>query len=114
VIDAGAMDMITPVPATSDDGAWMLEQLGVRADLVYIDGSHRYEVVARDLRAYWPLVADSGFLFGDDYQTHPEVGRAADEFARELGIPLRTDGNKFILDKSAGAGAFFNPAPGAE
>ena len=50
-------------------------------DLLFVDGSHRYEQVKRDLENYWPKVKIGGILLGHDYQApHPGVIRAADEF----------------------------------
>ncbi len=38
-----------------------------RFDLIYIDTSHDYDTVRRQLRQARPLVADGGLLAGDDY-----------------------------------------------
>lgn len=37
-------------------------------DLVYLDGSHTYEDVARDIRCWKPKVRPGGSLAGDDYE----------------------------------------------
>ena len=82
----------------------MLGQLGVQADLVYVDAAHEYMPVKRDYAAFWPLVSDRGAMVGDDYAGKFEgVTRAAIEFAGEIGRPLLTRRHKFILDKG---GAF--------
>ncbi len=36
-------------------------------DWVFIDGDHRYQPAAEDLRHWWPKVKSGGFLCGDDY-----------------------------------------------
>ena len=48
-------------------------------DLVFIDAHHAYEHVLEDIRAWWPLVADTGILAGHDYcKNWAEVMRAVD------------------------------------
>lgn len=58
-------------------------------DLVFIDGNHLYEYVARDIRNYWPKIKSGGWLTGDDYSDIPDtpeeksyqqVKTAVDEF----------------------------------
>lgn len=49
-------------------------------DLVFIDGHHGYEQVIADIRAWWPLVPDTGILAGHDYRRQtPGVVQAVDE-----------------------------------
>ena len=50
-------------------------------DVVYIDGSHKYEDVMKDLELYYPKVKGGGIICGHDYAApHPEVVKAVDEF----------------------------------
>lgn len=49
-------------------------------DLIFIDGHHGYKEVIKDIRAWWPLVTDTGILAGHDYRRiTPDVIRAVDE-----------------------------------
>jgi len=52
-------------------------------DLVFIDGSHVYENVLADIKAWMPLVKENGVLGGHDYmngrEQHRGVTRAIDE-----------------------------------
>lgn len=66
---------ITPFPMDSTNAALILQELGVRADLIYIDGSHDYTSVSQDLRSYLPLLRSGGILLGDDAD-HPPVNKA--------------------------------------
>jgi predicted O-methyltransferase YrrM len=36
-------------------------------DIVYLDGSHDYASVKKDIYAWWPKIKKNGILFGDDY-----------------------------------------------
>lgn len=77
---------------------------------VYIDGNHSYLNVLEDLKHYYPLIKNGGFLCGDDYGWHdkhhenkPELfggpERAVDEFTNKHNLSLITDGNQFIIVK---------------
>jgi hypothetical protein len=82
-------------------------------DWVYIDGDHRYEPVAEDIRHWWPKLKPGGFLCGDDYKrvatSDPEikfrvgngVSFAVDEFLAATGLELKT------FSKPDDKGAFF-------
>jgi hypothetical protein len=74
VVHAGLQDIIIPVPNTSLTGARILKD--VKAELIYIDGSHEYEDVKADIAAFKPLC--TGIMFGDDYGW-PFVKAAVDE-----------------------------------
>ena len=63
---------------------------GMRFDVIYIDGGHRYEQVADDLTKYSQLVSAGGYLVLDDascnqpgskfWKGHESVSRAADDW----------------------------------
>ena len=38
-------------------------------DLAYIDGNHEYDNVCRDIEMALPLIKDSGYLSGHDYDS---------------------------------------------
>jgi len=48
-------------------------------DAIFIDASHEYEDVAKDLIAWFPKVKTNGIISGHDYDW-PGVKRAVDEF----------------------------------
>lgn len=88
VISAGLQDIVIPLPLDSLNAAAVLYNIGVRPNLIHVDGGHEYYSVLSDLRAWWPLVADGGMLIGDDYHQNggwPGVKRAFDEFCNEQG-----------------------------
>lgn len=92
-------DRIHPIIGTSINGAKVLAHFSMNADLIYIDGSHEYEDCYNDLRAYWPLVAPGGVMFGDDFRSFPGVFAAVIRFAHEqnLGVKESADHNFWIL-----------------
>jgi len=66
VVEHGVQDMIVPVTNTSHIGSMILKHRGVEAQLIYIDGSHEYEDVRRDIQDYMPILTSGGVMFGDD------------------------------------------------
>jgi hypothetical protein len=88
VLFAGHQDRITPFPTTSQIAASLLSKLDFKADMIYIDGSHTYEDVLADLRAYWKLLRGRGIIMGDDYCEWWGVKRAVEEFSVEIGVPF--------------------------
>ena len=72
-------------------------------DLVFIDAHHAYEHVMEDIRAWWPLVADTGVLAGHDYHKNwGEVVRAVDESFVEHTI-RRLPGTVWAVEKDGKA-----------
>lgn len=97
----GHHDVIAPFPISSRQGAHVLNAHRIRADMVYIDGSHEYDQVLSDLHAYWPLLKDNGVLFGDDYsESWPDVVKVVDEFAKQVGIQVKTQGVLWAIHKA--------------
>ncbi|MCF8199651.1 MAG: class I SAM-dependent methyltransferase [Sulfuritalea sp.] len=91
---------IVPFPQTSDTAFQLMQQMGLRPQLVHIDAAHDYESVARDLANYYSLLAPGGALVGDDFTTHwPEVVWAATEFAKRHQLNLQQLSGKFLLQK---------------
>ena len=48
-----------------------------RFDAIYIDTSHDYDTVARQVRQTFGLLTDNGLLCGDDYSDQGNLGRQA-------------------------------------
>jgi hypothetical protein len=78
----GLQNVITPFPISSQQAADVLKRYHVQADVIYIDGSHEYEAVLSDIKAYWPLLRPGGVMLGDDFDPgcHPGVTKAVREF----------------------------------
>ena len=100
VCHKGAQGRIIPMPLPSMTAAQWLSLRGVRAELIYVDGSHEEEDVFADLSNYWDLLASGGILFGDDY-SWTGVKMAVDRFARESRLTLEHLADKWLLQKPA-------------
>jgi predicted O-methyltransferase YrrM len=48
-------------------------------DFVFIDASHKYKDVKKDILAWIPKIKDGGVLAGHDYPSYPGVKKAVDE-----------------------------------
>jgi predicted O-methyltransferase YrrM len=68
-------------------------------DMVFIEGDHAYSSVARDIRDSAPLVADRGYICGDDLELQMS------EIDRNL---ARTHSDK-ELERDANTGRDFHP-----
>ena len=84
-----AGELVVPLRLPSAMAARMLHPRGVRADLIYVDGSHDYADVLADLEAYSRLLRYKGVICGDDYHI-PDVTRAVNDFARRKGQTVKT------------------------
>jgi hypothetical protein len=85
----GVYDAVTPILTTSLRAAELFAPESLA--FVFIDASHDYENVRKDIAAWWPKVARGGLMAGHDYQPGwPEVVRAVDDaFGSKFGAPGR-------------------------
>jgi len=99
-IAAGLEGYLCPLSMDSASGARYLAAHGVRAELVYIDGSHAAGDVRRDLELYWALVlAPGGIMLVDDVSM-PEVAADLAAFAQSRRLAVETGGIKARLRKA--------------
>jgi hypothetical protein len=99
VVHRGHQDIIVPIPQTSHTAAKYLRSQGITSELIYVDASHEYEDVIKDIKAYMPILNNSGIMFGDDYG-HPGVREAVDEFFSSIGSEIDVvDGNYWTYHK---------------
>jgi hypothetical protein len=81
VVHENLQDTIIPIPTPSNIGSKILIRKNIKADLIYIDGSHEYEDVLQDIKNYSCLLNLNGIMFGDDYnKSWPGVKQAVDEY----------------------------------
>lgn len=80
VVHSENQDIIIPFPNTSLIASRYFKHNGIKADLVYIDGSHDYFDVYHDILNYSELLLENGLIFGDDYHW-ADVKKAVIDFA---------------------------------
>lgn len=70
----------------------------------YIDGSHEYGQVMRDLDTWWTRIMPGGVLCGHDYDaaSQAEVVMAVDEWGVKMGLELHQAETDFWFDKPKG------------
>ena len=91
VVSHNVQDVITPIPTTSTIGSHILQHYNIKADLIYIDGSHEYIDVKNDIEHYLNILTLNGVMFGDDMDGNwPGLSRAVHE----------TLGNKFEISEN--------------
>ena len=84
VVHSGLQDVIIPVPLPSSIGIKLLAKLGIKSDLIFIDGSHEYFDVGNDIEnSYDYLVKNNTIVFGDDYDTFDAVKLITDFYSHE-------------------------------
>lgn len=96
VCHANQQSRIVPFPLPSSTAALWLLRTDLRADLIYLDGSHEEEDVYQDLLDYQPLLAPGGLLFGDDW-AWSGVRAAVERFAAEEKLQISHLHDKWIL-----------------
>lgn len=85
-------DRFTFIRKTSDDA--VEDIIDGSLDFIFIDGLHTYDQVLIDCRNYFSKVKEGGIFSGHDYYVIPEVKKAVDEFANEMGVnEIKTTNN---------------------
>lgn len=86
VILHGVQDVIYPFPYPSSTAAKILSgifgKLELKADFIFLDGSHEQNDVALDLFSYYPLLKKGGVMWGDDW-AWSGVNTAVSSFVKE-------------------------------
>lgn len=96
VCHTGHQERIVPLPLDSASAALWLMSHGIKADLVYIDGSHEEEAVYGDLLDYREVLSPRGCIFGDDWEW-ASVRAAVTAFARDHKLSVRHCHDKWVL-----------------
>ncbi len=101
VCQKGHQDMIVPIQNTSIIGSKLIEDAGLKADVIFIDGSHLEEDVYSDMRAYHALLRDENSqMFGDDLHS-PPVEKAVERFCKDFDLEYCNIGDHFwTVEKS--------------
>ena len=96
VCHAQHQNRIIPVPLDSAAAALWLMAQGLKADLIYIDGSHEEEAVYNDLLDYREVLSLRGRMFGDDWDW-ASVRSAVSSFARDHKLCIEHCHDKWVL-----------------
>jgi len=106
VVKHEAQDIIIPIPNTSFIGCKILKHMEIKADLIYIDGSHEYEDVKMDIINYMDLLNPNGFMFGDDIIWEGVRKAVAESFKNNI---IRLVNNNFWVYKKEQEVVGFEP-----
>jgi hypothetical protein len=91
-------ESVVPLPISSVQGAEVLKYYKIKANIIYIDAAHEYESVLSDLESYYPLLAENGVMFGDDYTNYwPGVIKATNEFVLKYGKTLTQSNGLWVI-----------------
>ncbi len=97
VICEGVQDIIRPFPFPSSIAFKTLKEIfdlqQIKADFIFIDGSHEEHDVYMDLYYYYQLLKDGGQLWGDDWAWEG-VKNAVTSFTSNNDIPYKVLDNK--------------------
>lgn len=93
VISHDVQNYILPLPNTTDTIYKLLSYYNIKADLIYVDASHEYDSVLKDLTSYYNILNYNGYIFGDDV-CWPDVEKATIQFSKNIGKTLQYSQNK--------------------
>ncbi len=88
-------DIVIPIPNTSSNAFDIFKWKNIKADLIYIDGSHDMLDVISDIERYSKILSPTGFLFGDDYVSWEGVRNGVNFSAYKLNGSLTIHHNNF-------------------
>ena len=92
------VDKVIPVRMSSVDAAAKFKELGIKADLIYIDSSHDYKSVIDDLEAWYPVLNEGGVLCGDDWNLG-NLSVAVKDFASRNNLTVHHEGEFWYYSK---------------
>ena len=98
VVDHEVADFILPFSIASSAAADALRQIGVMADLVYLDGDHSERGFRADMDLYWDLTRPGGVVIGDDFDWESVRNQMID-FAWHQEAEFSAWKNKFVFRK---------------
>lgn len=91
-------DTITPIRMTSLDAVSLYENRSL--DFIFIDASHEYEDVKKDIIAWYPKLKLGGIIAGHDYTSYDGVKQAVDEILINKNLNIRLENSYWIHKKN--------------
>jgi hypothetical protein len=86
VVICEVQDYIVPFPQTSQIAAEFFKMKDLKANLIYLDGSHEEKFVVQDIIDYLPLRAEGGIIFGDDFDAWEGVRSAVNNLLPDRAV----------------------------
>lgn len=74
---------IVPLVLPSSEGHLVLKAHGIKAQIIYVDGSHTHRACYQDIADYWPLLEVGGSMLVDDLKLYPSCYSACIAFVGE-------------------------------
>lgn len=96
MLHLGLEKRVIPFPIVSLVASEWLYDNKITAPVIFIDASHKYEHVLYDMMAFWGVLEDGGYMFGDDYNTWPGINQALETFGKPYEI---IDGRYWLIKK---------------
>lgn len=69
-------------------------------DFIFIDASHDYDNVLKDIQAWFPKIKQQGVISGHDYSWGPEVKKAVHDFFDPLNLKIQESEGCWVVSKS--------------
>jgi predicted O-methyltransferase YrrM len=69
-------------------------------DFIFIDASHEYEDVKKDIIAWYPKLKLGGIIAGHDYTSYDGVKKAVDEILINKNLNIRLENSYWIHKKN--------------
>lgn len=93
-------DKILPIKTNSKEGIQLILDSGIKPDLVYLDGDHRYDGLMSDLLMVSQFT-NNPIITGDDFYIakNHEVPTAIDDFIKKSNFDILVDGKFWRLIK---------------
>ena len=91
-------DTITPIRMTSLDAVSLYENRSL--DFIFIDASHEYEDVKKDIIGWYPKLKLGGIIAGHDYTSYDGVKQAVDEILINKNLIVRLENSYWIHKKN--------------
>jgi predicted O-methyltransferase YrrM len=98
VVEHGLEGMILPFSIASVAAADALRQIGVKPDLVYLDGDHSARGFRADLDEFFDIVRPGGIIIGDDFDWEAVQAQTIN-FAWANKVEFAAWQNKFVFRK---------------
>ncbi len=86
---------ISPLQITSDKASLLFDDETL--DFVFIDASHVYDEVTRDISCWYPKVKKGGIIAGHDFISRFDVPDAVQDF---FGTNFYLKGNSWLSEKT--------------